>query len=68
MIQKKPKMVADNVPGSPFVQSAKRTEPILGRGEYQDPQNNITPNTLTNSIMPYSDKNSKAQRIPAYSV
>ncbi len=68
MIQKKPKIVADNVPGSPFVQSANLTEPILGSGEYQEPQNKITPRTLTKSIIPYSDKNNKAQRIPAYSV
>ncbi len=68
MIQIKPNIVAWIVPGVPLVQSAKRKEPTLGRGEYQAHQNKITPKLLTRSIMPYSDKNNSAHRIPAYSV
>lgn len=56
------------VPGTPLVQSANFTIEIFGKGEYQPPKNKITPRMLTKSIIPYSDKNNRAQRIPEYSV
>ena len=68
MSQKKPSAVPIKVPGVPFVQSANFKLPILGKGEYQAPQKRITPNMLTNNMIPYSDRNNKAQRIPEYSV
>ena len=68
MSQKKPKAVPKTVPGVPLVQSANAKRPRLGKGEYQAPQKRITPNMLTKSIIPYSDRNNNAQRIPEYSV
>ena len=64
----KPKAVPKTVPGVPLVQSASEKRPILGKGEYQAPQKRITPNMLTSNIIPYSDRNNNAQRIPEYSV
>ena len=66
--QKKPTAVPNTVPGVPLVQSANVRLPILGKGEYQAPQKRITPNILTSNMMPYSDRNNNAQRMPEYSV
>lgn len=66
--QKKPVTLPQMVPGAPLVQSARRSEPMFGKGVFQLPQNKIAPKNDTNSMMAYSDKNNNAQRIPEYSV
>ena len=52
----------------PVVQFAKCAAPILGNGVFQAPRNNITLIIDTKNIMEYSEKNTKAKRIPVNSV
>lgn len=66
--QKIPHTMFATLPVSPVVQSANFMAPMFGNGVDQLPKNNTVPNTLTKSIMAYSDSIIEAQRNPEYSV
>src|SRR6185503_19949790 len=53
---------------APVVQLASCTAPILGSGVFQAPKNSTTAIIDTKNIIEYSAKNTRAKRMPVYSV